>query len=183
MFDRRKNLTALARLRNALWPRSGWRRAGRYLAHRVRRISGTPYAIAAGFACGAAVSMTPLPGLHFLLAGLIAWAMGGSIIASAVGTVIGNPWTFPFIWLWIFNLGNWIIGSGTDVARGPITMSYLIDSPLEVFLPMIVGGIPTAIVTWFVFYWSVKRMVASYQAHRRRRLQSRAPAAGVGSAE
>lgn len=179
LFDRRHKPSLGAKTRNLIWPRSGWRRATRYLAHRVRRIPGTPYAIAAGFACGAAVSMTPFPGLHFLISGLFAWVIGGSILASAIGTAVGNPWTFPFIWLWVFNLGSWILGSGDALSAEAITLTYLLDNPLDILFPMLVGSIPTGVLVWFVFFWPVRRMVDSYQAHRRDRLARKAVAQGT----
>ena len=67
LFDRRVKPTFLEKARNMLWPRSGLRRSTRYLTHHVKRMPGSPYAIAAGFACGASVSMLPFPGFHFLL--------------------------------------------------------------------------------------------------------------------
>jgi uncharacterized protein (DUF2062 family) len=178
LFDRRHKLSLGAKFRNVIWPHSGWRRASRYLAHRVRRIPGTPTAIAAGFACGAAISMTPFPGLHFLISGLLAWMIGGSILASAIGTAVGNPWTFPFIWLWIFNLGNWILGSSSVISAEDITLGYLLDHPLDILFPMLVGSVPTGIVTWIIFFWPVRRMVGSYQSHRRARLAGKAVAEG-----
>jgi uncharacterized protein (DUF2062 family) len=174
MFDRRHKQSLGARARNLIWPRSGWQRASRYLAHRVRRLPGTPYAIAAGFACGAAVSMTPFPGLHFVLSGLLAWIIGASILASAIGTAVGNPWTFPFIWIWIYKLGSWILGSGNELGTDIITLSFLLDHPMDVLLPMMVGSVPTAILIWLVFFWPIKRMVHSYQCHRSDHLARRA---------
>lgn len=174
IFDRRQKPSFGARARNLVWPRTGWHRASRYLAHRIRRLPGSPYAIAAGFACGAAVSMTPFPGLHFVLSGLLAWSIGASILASAIGTVVGNPWTFPFIWIWIYNLGSWILQSDSTFESHAITLAYLLDHPMDVLLPMIVGSVPTAIVAWFLFYWPIRRMVHSYQVHRRGRLAQRA---------
>jgi uncharacterized protein (DUF2062 family) len=144
------------------------------MAHRLRRLPGTPESIAAGFACGAAISFTPFIGLHFVLAATIAWIVGGNIIASAVGTAVGNPWSFPFIWAWIFSLGRWLMGMA-DVGAVPpdLTMPYIFEHPWQVLLPMIVGGIPTALVAWIGFYWPVKRTVAAYQ-HARRRARVRA---------
>jgi uncharacterized protein (DUF2062 family) len=170
LFDRREKPKLHHHARNLFWPRSGWRRASRYLAHRVRRIPGTPHVIAAGFACGAAVSMTPFPGFHFLISALIAWSIRGSILASAIGTAVGNPWTFPFIWVWVFNLGNWMLRAEGDGVAQEFTMAYIFDHPLDVLVPMLVGSIPTAIVVWLVFYWPVRRAVESYQARRRHRL-------------
>ncbi len=174
LFRRREQSSFFGKVGNSLWPRSGFRRAARYLSHRIRRMPGTPYAIAAGFACGAAVSMLPLPGLHFFLGGLLAWIMRASIIASALGTAVGNPWTFPLIWLWIFEVGNWMLGSDAVLGRGEITLGFIFDHPLQVLLPMMVGGLPTAVVTWIVFFWLVRRMVSSYQVRRRQRLEKAA---------
>jgi uncharacterized protein (DUF2062 family) len=152
-----------------MWPRAGWRRRGIYMAHRLRRLPGTPESIAAGFACGAAISFTPFIGLHFVLAALIAWLIGGNVIASAIGTAVGNPWSFPFIWAWIFSLGRWVLGVA-DVGALPedLTMAFIFERPWKVLFPMIVGGIPTALVAWVGFYWPVKRAVAAYQQARRR---------------
>ena len=176
LFDRRHKPSIGSKTRNLIWPRSGWRRATAYMGHRVRRIPGTPYAIAAGFACGAAVSMTPFPGLHFLISGLFAWMIGASILASAIGTAVGNPWTFPFIWLWVFKLGSWILGGGDTVTVDEITLSYLLDHPLDILFPMLVGSIPSSVLIWCIFFWPVRRTVESYQAHRRDRLAGRSVA-------
>jgi len=184
LFDRRHKPSISVRTRDLFWPRIGWSRATKYLAHRVRRIPGTPYAIAAGFACGAAISMTPFPGFHFILAAILAWIIGGSILAAAIGTAVGNPWTFPFIWIWIYQLGGWILGTGDALAERTITLGYLLDHPMDVFLPMLVGSIPTASLIWIIFFLPLRRMVESYQVHRRARLERRTIAnTGAGGAE
>ncbi|WP_422366443.1 DUF2062 domain-containing protein [Pelagibius sp.] len=170
MFKRREPLTFLKRASEILWPKGGWRRSGTYVAHRLRRLPGTPYRIAAGFASGAAISFTPFIGLHFILAAVLAVVLRGNLLAAAIGTVVGNPWTFPFIWLWIYSLGTWLIGND-DLTGLPqsLSLSYIVDNPLGVLLPMTVGGIPTAICAWFVFFWPIQRTVDQYQKARRRR--------------
>ena len=186
MFKRRNPLPFHKRAGAVLWPRGGWRRSGAYVAHRLRRLPGTPYRIAAGFASGAAVSFTPFIGLHFVLAALLALVVRGNVIAAAIGTVVGNPWTFPFIWLWTYSLGRWILGAeGLTALPENLSFQHIFENPLEVLLPMVVGGIPTAILAWFVFFWPIQRTVAGYQRARRRRLRKRlrhrdrpAPAAG-----
>ncbi len=95
----------------------GFRRAARYVGYRVLRLPGSTYAIAGGFAWGAAASFTPFIGLHFVLAGLAAWLARCSILASAIGTAVGNPWTFPFIWTLIYNVGIFILR--IDVTEAP----------------------------------------------------------------
>ncbi|MEQ8949382.1 DUF2062 domain-containing protein, partial [Parvibaculum sp.] len=98
MFRRRVDLHPIEKLKEIFWPRSGWKRAIQYGWRRVWRLSGTPHAIALGVAAGAFSSCTPFLGFHILVAMLIAWVIRGNLIASALGTFIGNPITFPVIW-------------------------------------------------------------------------------------
>lgn len=177
MFKRRVPQPFFKRTAALLWPRGGWQRSGAYVAHRLRRLPGTPYRIAAGFASGAAVSITPFIGFHFLLGAAVALALRGSVIASAIGTIVGNPWTLPFIWLWTYSLGRWMLGGGHDFNLLPDDLSLMqliFEHPFEVLLPMTVGSIPTAVVVWLVLFWPLQSAVAGYQEARRRRLRARA---------
>ena len=176
LFRRKRPASILFHLRNLVWPRAGWRRTLTYMSHRLSRLPGSPYSIAAGLACGVAISFTPLLGFHFLLGALLAWVMGGNLLASALGTVVGNPWTFPIIWVWIFSLGNWIMGASSleFEPANEFTMTFLRDNVVNVFLPMLLGGIPTAIVVWLATYFPVRYLVAGYQRARRARLARKA---------
>jgi len=174
MFARRNPLPLIRRLWHSIWPKTGWRRQVAYVAHRLRRLPGTPWGIAAGFACGAAVSFTPFIGFHFVLSMLLAAALRANLLASAIGTVIGNPWTFPFIWTWIYTLGYWILGGDANShLPGRFSFDSIFENPLQVLLPMTVGCIPTATVAWFAFYVPLKSMISTYQEARRRRIQRR----------
>lgn len=180
LFKRRHPLTFGKRVLSMVWPRIGWRRSATYMGHRLSRLPGSPSGIAAGFACGAAISFTPLIGLHFVGAAALAWAIRGNIFASAVGTVVGNPWTFPFIWAWIFSLGKWILGweAGRELPES-VSISFIVDYPWEIFLPMLIGAIPTALVAWIVFYFPVLRLVTGYQKARARRLRRKEARAAI----
>ena len=112
MFRRRVRPPALQSIFTFFWPHRGWQRAGQYLWHRLQRLPGTPYSIAAGCATGSALSFTPLVGVHFFLAAALAWLIRGNVIAAMFGTVIGNPWTLPVIWLSTYEIGHLIIGRG-----------------------------------------------------------------------
>jgi len=184
MFKRRNQQPVHHRVGNLFWPRIGWGRAFRYLWHRVLRLHGTPYSIAAGIACGAAVSFTPLIGGHFVLAAIAAWLVGGNIVAGLIGTALGNPWTFPFIWLWTFKLGSGMIGvdHATDAAARPDfsqVFADLIEALLRfefgpaffhkfwaVWWPMMIGSVPTMLVVWLATYLMLRPMVAAYQHQR-----------------
>ena len=189
MLGRRDRRSVSARVRELVWPRIGWRRASSYFGHRVRRLPGSPYSIAAGFACGAAISFTPFLGFHFVIAALVSWLIGASILASAIGTAVGNPWTFPLIWFASYRIGAFFLGG--DLSQdlpGGLTMTTIFDRPGAVLLPMLIGGLLLAAVAWVLSFWLVRRAVARYQRmratslgrraeRRQRRLEKRAAAA------
>ena len=168
LFKRRQKRTVLARIREVIWPSMGWKRMGLYFLIRIKRLPGTPYSIAAGFACGAAISFTPFVGLHFILGAVIAWLMRASLISSAIGTAVGNPWTFPFIWGGIYWLGTKILGyeRGQELPA-ELTISVIFEQPTAIFIPMLIGGIPVALIVWIIFFFPIKRFIANYQKHRK----------------
>jgi uncharacterized protein len=167
MFRRRIHHGWRRRIRDLVWPRSGWRRSSTYVAHRIGRLPGTSYSIVAGFACGAAVSFTPLIGFHFVLAALLALIVRGNLLASALGTAVGNPWTFPAIWLAAYRLGSMVLGQPeAGLAPERLTLMLIVEQPGQVFLPMMVGGTLLGIVAWFVFFFPVRAAVSAYRARR-----------------
>ena len=175
MFRRRRHPGPLRRVSALIWPHMGWRRAATYFVHRIRRLPGSPHTIAAGFACGAAISFTPFIGFHFVLAALLAWIIGANVIASAFGTAVGNPWTLPIIWVGTHRLGTLILGwnSGPGLSE-TLSMAYIFDHPVAVLLPMSVGGVATAAVAWLVFYWGALAVVAEFAQLKRARAARRA---------
>ncbi|NVJ98474.1 MAG: DUF2062 domain-containing protein [Alphaproteobacteria bacterium] len=180
LFRRRDRLPWWKKTLGWLWPRSGLKRAGQYLWHRVARLPGTPHSIAAGVASGAAVSFTPFLGLHFLMGFGVAWLTRGNMLASAIGTAIGNPWTFPFIFALTGQLGGLILGDSVATVFPAWSWSGLMDNPvvylsafLPIIFPLLVGGLPVAIVVWLLFYFSFKGLLTGYHAARQNRLQAK----------
>ncbi len=172
LFRRRHPPNWSENVRIWLWPRRSWPRSARYVLYRLRRLRATPHAIALGCACGAFASFTPYLGVHFILAGVLAWITRGSIIASAFGTFVGNPLTFPFIWIAAYQLGNWVLGE-----TAAINVLYLSDSLLNksfdkiwpLLKPMTVGGVPLGILAGTIVYFIVKKASESYQRKSRKR--------------
>jgi uncharacterized protein len=197
VFRRRQPLTFFRSLGGFLWPRTGWRRAFVYYLKRLARLSGTPHSIAAGFACGVAISFTPLVGLHILLGCLLALVVRGNFLAVVVGTLVGNPWTFPFIWFAGYELGKFLLGpelAGAqpmpwslqelevtvgEAARqatteGSMAMLQRLGADLSAIAkPVLVGGIPLGIISGLLTYFPLVRVVAAYQEARRRRREQR----------
>ncbi|MCP5073020.1 MAG: DUF2062 domain-containing protein [Rhodobacteraceae bacterium] len=195
MFKRRKPLSWFNWIKEAVYPRSGWRRVINYIGHRVKRLPDTPHKIALGFACGVFVTFTPFFGLHFLLAVLLAWMLRGNVLASLLGTFVGNPVTFPFIATTSYQLGLVILGLGrektvwTKIKSGfaeafgtiwtnfksvfgapPTSWDGLVEFFHSVFLPYLVGGIAPGIVIAVMFYFAGRPVIAAYQHRRKGRL-------------
>lgn len=176
MFRRRVELHPLEKLRETFWPRSGWKRAFQYGWRRVWRLSGTPHAVALGVAAGAFSSCTPFFGFHILIAMAIAWVVRGNLIASAIGTFIGNPLTFPAIWFVVYETGRYMLGTpvpaNPDVAE-TLQSAHAFDMILPMLVPLTVGAIPVGIVLGSICYVIARSGVEAYQAQRRKLLAER----------
>lgn len=186
LFKRRHPPSIQERVRVSLWPRRSWARSFRYVIQRIWRLNGTPRSIAVGCAAGVFISFTPFLGIHFILAGLIAWALGGNIIASALGTFFGNPLSFPFIWISTFKTGSWVLGTGghmkphelqerfSRLSEGLFSFSTdgvisAMESLWPVIKPMAIGAVPLGLVASLISYVIVRKAVDSYQARAAKR--------------
>ena len=70
------------------------------------------------------VSFTPLLGLHFLLAIIFAYMIRGNFIAALIGTVVGNPITFPFIWGLIYKVGTQVTSIKENTLNNDINFEF-----------------------------------------------------------
>ena len=195
LFGRHRSPNWREKLRGAFWPKRGLARPFVYLAKRLPRLSATPHAIAAGFAAGAACSFTPLLGFHFVLSFVVAFIMRGNMIAAALGTVVGNPLTFPFIFAATYETGRWIFSfidgekmpdseaiesqSEELIERGLFSVD--LDQVWPVLTTMMVGAVPLGIIAFAVFYVLVRSFVVSMQRARIRRRARREPLRNGGT--
>ena len=172
VMARRQPLPFLARLRNLVWPQSGWRRAGRYLMMRLHRLPGTPHSIAMGLACGIAVSFLPLVGFHVVGALAITWLCRGNYLAAAIGTLAGNPWTLPLMFAGDYRLGSFIMGTpALDLHAG--SLHSALDGLWHLFWPTIICSLPLAILSGVGSYFLFRPLIARVQQRRRRRIARR----------
>jgi uncharacterized protein len=198
VFRRRDRPVFLVRVRETFYPRRGWRRALEYIGHRVRRIPDSPHRIALGLSCGVFASFSPLFGFHFFYAMFLAWVLRGNLLASLIGTVAGNPLTFPIIASTSLALGRRILGYGaTGRDFGRITdafaeaaqgiwrgvLSFFGNSEAEwhkiaafftdIIWPYYVGGLLPGLIAAIASYYLTRPLIAAYQAARRKRLAAR----------
>ena len=134
-----------------------------YYKLKLARLPASPHAIAAGFACGSMVSFTPLLGLHFLLAIVFAYIIRGNYVAALLGTIIGNPITFPFIWGLIYKVGAFVTSNKQKELNNEINIDMIITQTYEIFLPMLLGGAILAIPVWLLTYSLTHSFVSSYK--------------------
>ena len=142
------------------------------LTQKLSSLNASTDSIALGFACGAAISMTPFIGFHSILAVLTALMIRANIIAALIGTIVGNPWTFAFIWPATYETGRLILGIR---ARENLDFSTILDNLKgalfsfdfsdalkdieEVILPMAVGSIIFYISAFILSFFIIRHIL------------------------
>ena len=118
--------------------------------YKITKIKDFPESVAVGVAWGVAVSFTQLLGFHLIICYLGTWLMKGNLIAATVGTIIGNPWTFPFIFYLDYKVGTTIFLERINYYEFKI--SFFVEHFEDLFYPTLLGSLPIAIIIWFVTF-------------------------------
>lgn len=157
---------------------------GRWLAVRLREMVGAqedPARLAAAWAVGIGLGLSPLLGFHALIALLVAVVFRLNKVDALLGTLVINPWTLAVYFPAATVVGSWI--TGVKVPRIAIP-------PLRTFLdagvwreqaswlrPLLVawaaGAAVIATVVGVVTFFALRELIA----HHRRRHAARAQAA------
>ena len=186
-FGRKKKKRLITSFFNFIKALFAFSRTKKYISLSIKRIKGTPQALSLGLATGIAISFTPFIGLHALLAIFISWVIGGSMAAALIGTLFGNPWTFPLIWYFTFEIGQFINYGflsyeeefSFQIIKKEISTLLVILKNIIVFanipeleenveklklIPfMVVGSIPLVFITWILSYFSFLIIFKSYR--------------------
>lgn len=125
----------------------------------IFRIKDTPHRLAAAFAVGLFIGMSPLLGLHTVLGIFAAWALRLNKMATIVGVYVTNPWTIIPIYTFSTWAGAKCLGLGPIMPHidwKHLTLANLLNEFRPMLLPFIagsllVGGI-SAIVGYIVIY-------------------------------
>ena len=192
MFKRRERRSVFRFFYEVIFSLKGISRAIEYIGIRLKRIPDTPHKISLGVSCGIFASFTPLFGLHFIIAGLLSYVFRANILASLIGTFVGNPITFPIITLFNLKLGEWILGNseyssgdGGKIFEGFLDFVFLIYKSLftegligknsvprmneffnGVFIPYSLGGFIFGIFIAILSYVLLRPLVSTYQKKR-----------------
>ena len=186
-FGRKRKKSISLSILNFLKAFFHFSRTKKYISLSIKRMKGSPHELALGLATGLALSFTPFIGLHALLAILISWIIGGSMAAAIIGTLFGNPWTFPFIWILTYEIGQFfnygLISYTVDFSfqniKKEVTTLLGILKNIIVFaninelknnlenlklIPfMIIGSIPLVIISWLTSYLIFLNIFKSYK--------------------
>jgi uncharacterized protein (DUF2062 family) len=197
LFKRRKPRSYGQMASDMIYPRGGWRRAGTYVLHRVRRLPDQPHRIGRGVAAGVFVSFTPLFGLHFLSGAACAWLIGGNILAALLATFVGNPVTFPFIAVLAVSLGRQLLGFDGDLgpqmifgefARASAELWHNIRSIFgpeeahwghlteffqQVYWPYVVGGTIIGLAVSIAAHYLTVPVIRAYHRRRQKKMAER----------
>jgi hypothetical protein len=153
-----------------LWVR--WKRWIRLFYLRVLRLKGKPEEVAGGMAIGVCIGLTPTVPLHMLIAILIAFLLGRSKLAAALGCWVANPFMLPFIYILDYKVGCIITGvEGPSLDLADFSLSYLLDLGWDITYPLFVGGIVVGLLFLFPSYFITKRLVILYRERRRKRFE------------
>ena len=192
MFKRRERRSIFRFFNEVIFSLKGTKRAIEYVGIRLKRIPDTPHKISLGMSCGIFASFTPLFGLHFLIAGLLSYVLRANVLASLIGTFVGNPLTFPIITVFNLKIGEWIVGSseyssddGGKIFEGFLDFIFLIYKSLftdgsfgensvprmneffnGVFIPYSLGGFIFGIIIAIISYFLLRPLVSTYQKKR-----------------
>lgn len=163
------------------WPSMGVAALLRWAELRIKRSRGSTHYVAMGAAIGVFISFTPYIGFQVLLMFLMAYLFKASFFVAFVVSLIGNPWTFPFIFAWTYSLGQFILYQEVhSIDPSYFVAHFHMDSWDSIKLlwdeylwPMSVGGIPSGIVFGAVTYIVIYLHIESYRKARKAYLARR----------
>jgi uncharacterized protein len=180
-----------------VYPDGGFKRATRYVIHRMSRLPDDPRRIARGVFAGTLISFLPIPGMQFLAAWGLAVVMRGNVLASLLATFVSNPLTTPFIAVFSVGFGHWLLG-----IRAPLTGEAIMEAFAgaggemwqnfkalftsaktdwtniasfwdTIWYPYFVGCLGPAVITSLVFYYLTIPLVHAYQKLRMAKAKER----------
>jgi len=167
--------------RPGLW--ASWMLSLKSVARRLVNLRASPHEVALGCAIGAFVSVTPLLGVQTILAVLLTTLLRGNVPAAIVGTFVGNPLSWPFIWASTYAMGLQIVGFedmldpatfqhnmllvwAAVIEHSPQVLDATVALLWPLVWPMLAGSIPLGLLTGAVVYYICRNGVQAWR-HRR----------------
>ncbi len=147
-----------------------WKRGFRLFYLRVLRLHGQPEEVAAGMAIGVGIGLTPTVPLHLVLAILVAFLLGKSKLAAALGSQVGNPFFLPFIYILDYKFGQVFTGThGPSLMLNDFSASSILNLGWDIYYPLLVGGGVVGFLSILPTYLVSRKLVILSRERRRRR--------------
>lgn len=175
----RKGTSWARELYRMVWPAKSYVRMFRYFGKRLQRIKATPHALAVGFATGIFAAFSPALGLHIVMAIILAWTLGGNLIAAALATAFANPLTYPLMIAGEYQVGQLVYGGqgklSLNFSEIAIRVSHLDFSGMwePLFRPVLTGSIVLGLLFAFASYSLIFYAAHAYQGARELRKSRR----------
>lgn len=164
----------------------------RAMVERILHTDDSAERIAWGLAIGMFVAWTPTIGLQMIIAGSLAWLLGGNTAAAMAIVWITNPYTVVPVYWFNYRIGLLVLGGPAvgwgwfvDLFNPPEVMSwsdyvaYAWGKTLEVFWPMWVGSVFVGLVLAFISYFVTRTAVRRYRGMRAARSRPLAATCGA----
>ena len=151
----------------------------RYQLIRLHRLAEDSHAISLGVAWGIFVSFTPFLGFHIILCTLMCIILGGSKLASWIGSLIGNPATFP-LFFWVdHKLGSWLMelfgmprDATVEISWESLSFDALFSDMSNIIVPILFGAVIMAPLAAASGYWATYRFIELTRYRRMARMKT-----------
>jgi hypothetical protein len=175
-----KKNSLLLKLKRMVYPKKGYIKTFKLLFHKIGRNHDKKHSAAIGVAAGVAVSFTPLVGFHILLAALICLLFGGNTLMSIIGTLAGNPVTFPIFWYLSHCVGSRIIIKNVNVhlneffeALFSLDFDLIWEKFSYIYFQTLAGGVVFGLIVFGVIYYLTLRFIEKYKEARVRKFKKK----------
>lgn len=139
----------------------------KYLRDRIHglvKLDDPPRKLALAFALGIFIAFSPWLGLHIVSCIFFAWLFRVSKLVVLTATFVNNPWTIVPMYAFALWFGIKITGSDAtvpDIAWSSLGFRDLFLVLRPFLWPFIAGtivaGTVASVISYFLFYWAVKR--------------------------
>ena len=134
------------------------------------KISDTPHSISLGFSIGVFASFI---GVHIILAILLSWILKANYFSSVLGTFIGTPLTYPFIWFSSLYVGNIFIPiedfNLIELGNSSFYSLEILSNIKPLIPSFLIGALMVGLASAFLSYFFVKKSIIFYRNKKRLR--------------
>ena len=123
-----------------------------------------------GFSVGVFSAFTPFIGFHTVITLFVVWLVRANYFSSIIGTFVGTPITYPFMWVASMSVGS------VFLEGEKLTANYFKDvsiyswdflNLIKPFLfPFLFGSIILGSISAILSYYLVKKLVIAYRKRK-----------------